>query len=75
MGYKIIISQQAQQEIEDAIDYYSIRSSDAPKISFQLLTKLTRFYLWIHILEFAIKMSGLSYLMCFRMHSFSSKFD
>ena len=31
MGYKIIISQQAQQEIEDAIDYYSIRSSDAPK--------------------------------------------
>ena len=31
MGYKIIISQQAQQEIENAIDYYAIRSSDATK--------------------------------------------
>ena len=31
MVYKIIISLRAQQEIEDAIDYYAIRSSDAPK--------------------------------------------
>jgi len=31
MGYKIIISPRAQQEIENAIDYYAIRSSDAPK--------------------------------------------
>ena len=31
MVYKIIISPRAQQEIENAIDYYSIRSSDAPK--------------------------------------------
>ena len=30
MGYKIIISPRAQQEIEEAIDYYLIRSSDAP---------------------------------------------
>jgi len=31
MIYKIIISLRAQQEIEDAIDYYAIRSSAAPK--------------------------------------------
>jgi len=31
MDYRIIISPRAQQEIEDAIDYYAIRSSDAPK--------------------------------------------
>ena len=30
MEYKIIISPRAQQEIEEAIDYYKIRSSDAP---------------------------------------------
>jgi len=30
MDYKIIVSLRAQQEIEDAIDYYAIRSSDAP---------------------------------------------
>ena len=30
MGYKIIISPRAQKEIEEAIDYYLIRSSDAP---------------------------------------------
>jgi toxin ParE1/3/4 len=30
MAYKIIISPRAQLEIEDAIDYYAIRSSDAP---------------------------------------------
>ena len=29
MEYKIIISPRAQKEIEDAIDYYAIRSSDA----------------------------------------------
>jgi len=31
MGFKIIISPRAQKEIEDAIDYYAIRSSDAPR--------------------------------------------
>ena len=31
MAYKIFISPRAQKEIEDAIDYYSIRSSDAPR--------------------------------------------
>jgi len=30
MVYKIIISPRAQKEIEEAIDYYAIRSSDAP---------------------------------------------
>jgi len=30
MDYKIIVSLRAQLEIEDAIDYYAIRSSDAP---------------------------------------------
>jgi len=30
MVYKIIISLHTQKEIEDAIDYYSIHSSDAP---------------------------------------------
>ena len=29
MDYKIIISPRAQQEIEEAIDYYALRSSDA----------------------------------------------
>lgn len=31
MGYKVIISQRAQQEIENAIDYYALYSSDAPR--------------------------------------------
>jgi toxin ParE1/3/4 len=31
MAYKVIVSPRAQQEIEDAIDYYSLYSIDAPK--------------------------------------------
>jgi toxin ParE1/3/4 len=31
MGYKIIISLRAQKEIENAIDFYSLYSNDAPK--------------------------------------------
>lgn len=31
MGYKVIISQRAQQEIENAIDYYAMYSLDAPR--------------------------------------------
>jgi toxin ParE1/3/4 len=30
MVYKIIVSSQAQKEIENAIDYYALYSSDAP---------------------------------------------
>ena len=32
MAYNIIVSPRAQQEIEDAIDYYSLHSADAPSI-------------------------------------------
>jgi toxin ParE1/3/4 len=31
MAYKLIVSPRTQQEIEDAIDYYSLYSVDAPK--------------------------------------------
>jgi len=31
MGYKIIVSPRTQKEIENAIDYYALYSSDAPK--------------------------------------------
>lgn len=31
MAYKIIVSPRAQQEIEDAIDFYSFYSDNAPK--------------------------------------------
>ena len=31
MAYKIIVSPRVQQEIEDAIDYYSLYSDDAPE--------------------------------------------
>lgn len=31
MAYKIIVSPRAQKEIENAIDYYALYSSDAPK--------------------------------------------
>lgn len=31
MGYKIIVSPRAQKEIENAIDYYALYSSNAPK--------------------------------------------
>jgi toxin ParE1/3/4 len=31
MGYKVIVSPRAQIEIEDAIDYYSIYSKEAPQ--------------------------------------------
>jgi len=41
MDYKIIISPRAQQEIEDAIDYYAIRSSDAP---IDFISSLTETY-------------------------------
>ncbi len=30
MGYKIIVSLRAQKEIEHAIDYYALYSTDAP---------------------------------------------
>ena len=30
MAYKIIVSPRAQKEIENAIDYYALYSSDAP---------------------------------------------
>ena len=30
MAYKIIVSPRAQQEIENAIDYYALYSADAP---------------------------------------------
>lgn len=42
MAYKIIVSSRAQSEIEDAIDYYSVDSINAPK----------RF---VHFIEYAYK--------------------
>ena len=30
MAYKIIVSPQAQKEIENSIDYYALYSADAP---------------------------------------------
>lgn len=30
MAYRVIISLRAQKEIEDAIDYYKLHSTDAP---------------------------------------------
>lgn len=37
MTYKIIVSPRAQKEIEDAIDYYSLKSQKAPKTFISLL--------------------------------------
>ncbi|MBW6482779.1 MAG: type II toxin-antitoxin system RelE/ParE family toxin [Vicingaceae bacterium] len=37
MAYKIIVSPRAQKEIENAIDYYSLYSSNAPKSFIKLL--------------------------------------
>lgn len=33
MAYKIIISQRAQKEIENALEYYSLYSTNTPKFS------------------------------------------
>jgi hypothetical protein len=45
MGYKIRFSPRAQKEIEDAIDYYAIRTPMHHGISFQLSMKRILFYL------------------------------
>lgn len=37
MAYKIIVSPKAQKEIENAIDYYALYSSNAPKSFINLL--------------------------------------
>lgn len=37
MAFKIVISPLAQKEIENAIDYYLLYSSDAPKIFLAML--------------------------------------
>ena len=37
MAYKIIVSPRAQKEIENAIDYYALYSSNAPKKFISLL--------------------------------------
>jgi len=37
MAYKIIVSPRAQKEIENAIDYYALYSSNAPKSFINLL--------------------------------------
>jgi plasmid stabilization system protein ParE len=37
MAYKIIVSPRAQKEIENAIDYYAVYSSNAPKHFINLL--------------------------------------
>jgi len=37
MAYKIIVSPQAQKEIENAIDYYALYSSNAPQSFLNLL--------------------------------------
>ena len=41
MAYKIIVSPQAQKEIENAIDYYALYSTNAPKI---FVTTLNNMY-------------------------------
>ncbi|NJM94055.1 MAG: type II toxin-antitoxin system RelE/ParE family toxin [Cytophagales bacterium] len=41
MDYKISLSTRAQEEIEKAIDYYSLYSNDAPK---HFITSLTQAY-------------------------------
>ena len=46
MDYKIIISPRAQQEIEDAIDYYIIRSYDAPN---DFITSLKETYMVLSV--------------------------
>ncbi|HBG41937.1 MAG TPA: type II toxin-antitoxin system RelE/ParE family toxin [Porphyromonadaceae bacterium] len=37
MAYRIIISPRAQKEIENAIDYYALYSTDAPEVFITLL--------------------------------------
>ncbi|PIV15975.1 MAG: type II toxin-antitoxin system RelE/ParE family toxin, partial [Flavobacteriales bacterium CG03_land_8_20_14_0_80_35_15] len=37
MAYKIIVSPRAQKEIENAIDYYALYSSNAPRSFINLL--------------------------------------
>ena len=37
MAYKIIVSDRAQKEIENAIDYYSLYSVDAPQTFITIL--------------------------------------
>lgn len=37
MAYKIIVSARAQKEIENAIDYYSLYSVDAPQAFINIL--------------------------------------
>lgn len=37
MAYKIIISPKAQVEIDNAIEFYSLKSSKAPRIFISLL--------------------------------------
>jgi len=39
MGFKIIISQRAQQEIEHALEFYHTRNPELPKAFFQSLSK------------------------------------
>lgn len=41
MAYKIIVSPRAQKEIENAIDYYALYSTDAPK---DFITELNETY-------------------------------
>ncbi len=42
MAYKLIVSPRAQQEIDNAINYYSVNSNDAPR---KFLKSLTDAYL------------------------------
>ena len=37
MDYKLIVSKRAQKEIENAIDYYTLYNTEAPKIFITLL--------------------------------------
>jgi toxin ParE1/3/4 len=39
MAYKVIVSLRAQKEIENAIDFYALYSSDAPKFFIVVLNE------------------------------------
>lgn len=59
MVYKIIVSPPAQNEIENAIDYYSLHSSDAPIIFIHKLKEAYDILKTNHFPESDIKMCAL----------------
>ena len=58
MAYKIIVSVRAQKEIENAIDYYSSHSVDAPQTFITILEKSYNILATSHFSESDTKTSG-----------------